>query len=68
MAVEKKNIFLTQTVETMPYTSTSKPIRKNYPKRTVATHAAFIQKKLRECYANSLTQKQAAAIRYKESW
>lgn len=66
MAVEKKNIFLTQTVETMPYTSTSKPIGKNYPKRTVATHAAFIQKKLRECYANSLTQKQAAAVRYKE--
>ena len=50
----------------MPYTSTSKPIGKNYPKRTVATHAAFIQKKLRECYANSLTQKQAAAVRYKE--
>lgn len=46
MAVEKKNIFLTQTVETMPYTSTSKPIGKNYPKRTVATHAVFIQKKL----------------------
>ena len=50
MAVEKKNIFLTQTVETMPYTSTSRPIKTNYPKRTVATHAAFIQKKLQECY------------------
>ena len=66
MAVEKKNIFLTQTVETMPYTSTSRPIKTNYPKRTVATHAAFIQKKLQECYTGSLTQKQAAAIRYQE--
>ena len=37
MAVEKKNIFLTQTVETMPYTSTSRPIGTNYPKRIVAT-------------------------------
>ena len=66
MAVEKKNIFLTQTVETMPYTSTSRPIGTNYPKRTVATHAAFIQRKLQECYTNSLTQRQVAAIRYKE--
>lgn len=62
----KKNIFLTQTVETMPYTSTSRPIGTNYPKRTVATHAAFIQRKLQECYTNSLTQRQVAAIRYKE--
>ena len=66
MAVEKKNIFLRQTVETMPYTSTSRPIGTNYPKRTVATHAAFIQRKLQECYTNSLTQRQVAAIRYKE--
>ncbi len=66
MAVEKKNIFLTHTVETMPYASTSKPIGTNYPKRTVATHAAFIQRKLQECYVNSLSQKQVAAIRYKE--
>lgn len=66
MVVEKKNIFLTQTVETMPYTSTSRPIGTNYPKRTVATHAAFIQRKLQECYTNSLTQRQVAAIRYKE--
>lgn len=66
MAVEKRNIFLTQTVETMPYTSTSKPIGTNYPKRTVATHAAFIQRKLQECYSKSLSQKQVAAIRYKE--
>lgn len=66
MAIEKKNIFLTQTVETMPYTSTSKPIGTNYPKRTVATHSVFIQRKLQQCYTNSLTQKQVAAIRYKE--
>lgn len=66
MAVQKKNIFLTQTADSMPYTSTSKPIGTNFPKRTVATHAAFIKRKLQECYNNSLTQKQVAAIRYKE--
>ena len=66
MAVEKRNIFLTHTVETMPYISTSKPIGTNYPKRTVAEHAAFIEKKLQKCYADSLSQKQVAAIRYKE--
>lgn len=66
MAVEKRNIFLTHTVETMPYSSTSKPVGTNYPKRTVAEHAAFIEKKLQKCYAESLSQRQAAAIRYKE--
>lgn len=66
MAVEKRNIFLTQTVETMPYSSMSKNVKSNYPNRTVATHAVFIQRKLQECYARSAQQKQAAAIRYKE--
>lgn len=45
MAVEKKNIFLKNTVETMPFTSTSKPVGTNYPKRMTETHAAFIQRK-----------------------
>ena len=66
MAVEKKNIFLKQTAETMPYISSSKPIGTNFPKRTVETHAKFVQRKLQECYSDSLTQKQVAAIRYKE--
>lgn len=66
MAVEKRNIFLKNTVKTMPFTSVSKPVGANYPKRTPEAHAAFIQRKLQECYADSLTQKQVAAIRYKE--
>ena len=66
MAVDKRNIFLTNTVETMSYTSSSRPMGKNFPKRTVSAHATFVQRKLQECYNNSLTQKQVAAIRYKE--
>ena len=66
MAVEKRNIFLTDTAETMLYTSTPKPIGTRYPKRNTATQAMRIQKKLEECYAKSLTQKQVAVIREKE--
>lgn len=66
MAVEKRNIFLTKTVESMPYVSSQRPVGSNYPKRVVSTHAATIQRKLQECYDKSLTQKQVAAIRYKE--
>lgn len=66
MAVDKKNIFLQQTPETMPYVSSPRPIGSNYPTRTVASHAAFIERKLKECYQQALTQKQVAAIRYKE--
>ena len=66
MAVAKKNIFLTDTVESMPYVSSSRPIGTHFPTRVVSTHAAFIQSKLKECYDKSLTQKQVAAIKYKE--
>ena len=50
----------------MPYTTDSNPVGTNYPKRTPAMHAEFIQRKFQECYAESVSQKQAAAIRYKE--
>ena len=66
MAVDKKNIFLSQTAEPLSYSSVSRPIGSNYPHRTTTSHANFIQRKLRECYAESLTQRQVAAIRYKE--
>ena len=66
MAVDKKNIFLSQTAEPLSYSSVSRPIDSNYPHRTTTSHANFIQRKLRECYAESLTQRQVAAIRYKE--
>ncbi|MCH3959360.1 MAG: S8 family peptidase [Selenomonas sp.] len=67
MSVEKKNIFLSNTNKSLPYSSGSKPVKKNYPERNNnKTHAAFIQKRLNECYERSTTQKQVAAIRYKE--
>lgn len=66
MAVDKKNIFLTHTMETMPYVSSPRPMGSNFPKRVVASHAAIIERKLKDCYAKSLSQKQVAAIRYKE--
>lgn len=66
MSVEKRIFFLNQTAESMPYTSSPKPVEPKFPKRTVATHAAYIKRKLQECYTNELTQKQVAAIRYKE--
>lgn len=66
MAVDKKNIFLTHTMETMPYVSSPRPMGSNFPKRVVASHAAIIERKLKDCYVKSLSQKQVAAIRYKE--
>ena len=66
MAVDKKNIFLSNTAVPYPYASISRPIGKNYPQRDPTAHAAYIQRKLSACYAaHALTQRQAAAIRYK---
>ena len=66
MAVDKKNIFLSNTAVPYPYASRSYPPSKNYPQRDPTAHAAYIQRKLSECYfAHALTQRQVAAIRYK---
>ena len=66
MAVDKKNIFLSHTAVPYPYASRSYPPSKNYPQRDPTAHAAYIQRKLSECYsAHALTQRQVAAIRYK---
>jgi Subtilase family. len=67
MAVEKKNIFLSNTIEPLPYVSKSgRGPEKRIPDRDVNTHANFLKRKFEEAYAQSLTQKQVAAIRYKE--
>ena len=66
MAVDKKNIFLTNTAEAMPYVSKPQMGSFSYPKRNVKSHAELIQKKLQDSYKAAITQKQAAAIRYKE--
>ena len=66
MAVDKKNIFLSETRDTLPYVSSSKPIEHNYPVRTnPGAHASFISRKLNECRNQELSQRQVAAIRYK---
>lgn len=66
MAVDKKIIFLSGTAEPLAYSSESRPIGTNYPHRTPQAHADLIHRKLKECYDKALTQRQAAAIRYKE--
>lgn len=66
MAVDKRNIFLKETIESMPYVSKPQMGGARFPHREVRNHAQTIQRKLQECYNNSITQKQAAAIRYKE--
>ena len=65
MAVEKKNIFLKETIESMPYGPKQQRGNTKFPKRETWGHAQIIKRKLKECYENSLTQKQVAAIRYK---
>lgn len=67
MAVDKKNIFLSHTAAPYPYSSESHSVKKKYPQRDPAAHAAYIQRKLSEAYvAHNLTQSQVAAIRYKD--
>ena len=67
MAVDKKNIFLSHTAAPYPYSSESHPVKKKYPQRDPAAHAAYIQRKLSEAYvAHNLTRSQVAAIRYKD--
>ena len=67
MNIEKKNIFLVNTLEVLPFSSDSRRTTHSYPKReNPAAHAAFISRKLQECRNQNITQKQIAAIRYKE--
>lgn len=67
MPVEKRNIFLQETRDTLPFVSkrgrsgTTFPVRNNPD-----AHAAFIAKRLDECRTQDLTQRQVAAIRYKD--
>ncbi len=66
MAVDKRNIKLTNTVTSHKFSSDSTPIKKNFPQRdNVFAHAKYIERKLTECYERSEQQKQAAAIKYK---
>lgn len=67
MPVEKRNIFLRETQDVLPYVSGSKRSGISFPKRDdPRAHASFISRKLNECRQRDLTQKQVAAIRHKE--
>ena len=67
MAVNKRNIFLEQTRESLPYTSGPARFNRNFPTReNPMAHATYIEKKLRQCNAETLEPKQVAAIRYKQ--
>ena len=67
MGVDKRNIFLHGMTESMPYISRSTPFERKFPSRdNPFSHATYITRRLQECREQSLTQKQVAAIRYKE--
>ena len=66
MAVEKKNIILSKTAESLSYASTPRNIGRNYPSRNITSHAESIKRKLDNWFSQSLTQRQVAAIRCKE--
>jgi hypothetical protein len=67
MAVDKRNIFLTNTAIPEPYASESRGGKRlSYPKRNVESHSKSIQTKLQKAYEASGKQKQAAAIRHKD--
>lgn len=64
--VEKKNFFLKNTKTSRRYSSRPGNGSTNYPVRIDKNHhASIIQKKLNDSYQQSYTQKQVAAIRYK---
>ncbi|MGI5849494.1 MAG: S8 family peptidase [Christensenellales bacterium] len=67
MEAPKKNIFLSNTIEPLPYVSRrTRGAEKRIPERDVNAHAAYLTRRFQEAYSQSLTQKQVAAIRYKE--
>lgn len=62
-----KNIFLQDTASPLPYVSRSGFPSSKYPVRADAdAHAKFIGRKLQESRTQDLTQRQVAAIRYKD--
>lgn len=66
MSIDKKNIFLHHTESVLPYSAQSLNVGVNIPPRKRSSHADFVSKKLDECKKQSFTQKQVAAIRYKD--
>ncbi len=69
MPVDKKNIFLSGTIEPLPFTSRSRPgKRRTIPQRDATQHANYLKRSFKEAYNQNrrLAQQQVAAIRYKK--
>lgn len=68
MSVDKKNIFLSGTIESLPFTGKGGGGSTVIPERDTAQHAKYLKRRFEEAYANDrkLTQRQVAAIRYKK--
>lgn len=68
MPVDKKNIFLSGTIEPLPFSSrSSRGADSAIPSRIIVQHANYLKRRFEEAYANNNIQsQQVAAIRYKE--
>lgn len=68
MSVDLRNIFLADTLlSSQPYVSSGGGGgERSIPQRDVNAHAAYLTKRFQVVHEQSLTQKQVAAIRYKE--
>lgn len=64
--VEKRNIILENTKTAYAYVSPGSRGSGRYPTRDKNYHASYIRQLLNKSYDEEITQKQAAAIRYKE--
>ncbi len=67
MPVEKRNIFLRETQNSLPFVSKSQRAKTSFPNRAnQREHATFIARKLIECQQQDLLQKNVVAVRHKE--
>lgn len=66
MAVEKSNIFLSNTAEAMPFASRPRMGGPTYPERDRNFHVRYIKRKLQEAFLAGEEQRDAASIRHKD--
>ena len=67
MAEKKRNIFLHDVKAEIAYSSQGAHIERSFPVRSdPRQHALLIERKLRKSQEEALSQRQVAAIRYKE--
>lgn len=64
--IKKKNIFLKNTIDAMPYNSTSSNAQKKIPQRNIKSHAKMIEEKLHNCYEQLSIQQQAVSIKFND--